>query len=133
MNWKAGDWVVFDLQIGQIKDLRDSGGATFSDGICETSGHLADRFRPLTLRNKVITETFDFYYGKLRELNGEAGFNYPDISSYFAELSRIAIDADQEGERAAYEKAQQFVCAARDYTPVIDGIGLFRRNLSRRG
>jgi hypothetical protein len=31
MDWKAGDWVVFDLKVGQVKEVRD-GGESFSDG-----------------------------------------------------------------------------------------------------
>lgn len=128
MDWKAGDWVTLDLSIGQIKELRDEGSATFCDGFIETSGPLVDRFRPLTLKNKRIVETFDAYYNRLGELDGEAGFNYPDISRYFSSLALECIDGDE----ASYKKAQDFVAGARNYTPVIDGVGLFRRTLSRR-
>ena len=54
MNWKVGDWAVFDLGIVQIKEIRENGSASVSDGLIETSGMLLDRLRPLTLRNKRI-------------------------------------------------------------------------------
>lgn len=127
MEWKTGDWVVFEMKIGQIKELRGEGHASFSDGFCETSGKLEDRFRPLTLRNKRIAETFDIYYRRLRGIDGEVGFNYPDISSYFSELALRAID--DENSEESYELANQFVRYARDYKPVIQGIPLFRRKL----
>ena len=130
-EWKAGDWVVFELDVGQIKELRDDGCASFSDGFCETSGRLVDRFRPLTLKNKRITETFNIYYKRLGEIDGQAGFNYPDINRYFSQLALHAIDATDDGKEF-YDKGNEFVSAARDYTPVIDGVNLFRRNLSRR-
>ncbi len=134
MNWKVGDWVIFELSIGQIKELRDEpykGSASFSDGSFETSGMLTDRFRPLTLRNKRTVEWFDTYYNYLREINGEAGFNYPDIFRYFANLALEAIDSDPENKKP-YEKAEQFLNEAREYKPVIHGTNLFRPNLKKR-
>jgi len=123
--WKVGDWVVFDLSIGQIKELSD-GFASFSEGFFETSGMLADRFRPLTLRNKRIVETFDTYYSRLREIDGEGGFNYPDISRYFAQLTLSAIDADDDSAKIFYDKGAAFAFEARSYPSVIDGVRLFR-------
>lgn len=130
MTWKAGDWVVFDLSVGQIKELREGDGATFSDGSCETSGMLVERFRPLTLRNKRIVENFAIYYDRLREIDGEAGFNYPRIHQYFAQLALDAIDSEAD-ERPACEKAQQFVVGARDHKAIIQGVPLFRPTLRR--
>ncbi len=129
MDWKAGDWVVFDLRIGQIKKIEDGGFAEFSDGSFGTSGMLADRFRPLTLHNKCTIEYFDYYYNELRKLNGEAGFNYPYISQHFAQLSLDAIDEGENGDqKVPREKAEQFYREARDYKPMIQGIPLFRQN-----
>jgi len=125
MEWKAGDWVVFDLKVGQIKEIRDEGGASFSDGHFETSGMLLDRFRPLTLRNKAIVETFDTYYDRLREIDGNGGFNFPDIHGHFASLAIEAIDAPDN--KAMFDKANEFVREARDYRPTIQGVRLFRQ------
>ena len=125
MTWKAGDWVVFDLKVGQIKELRDDGCASFSDGFFETSGRLTDRFRQLTLKNKRVVETFDAYYNRLHEIAGNAGFNYPDISSYFSQLALDAMDGD-ETSKEPYDKALQFIRDARDYKPIIQGVPLFR-------
>ena len=124
MNWNVGDWVVFDLSVGQIKEIRENGSASFSDGHFETSGRLMDRFRPLTLRNKAIVESFDVYYMRLREIDGNAGFNYPDISSYFADLAREAIDSADHKEM--FDKANEFVSEARNHKTVIQGVRLFR-------
>ncbi len=127
MNWKQGDWCIFDLNIGQIKELTKD-HACFSDGMFSTHGDLKERFRPLTLEGKRIIETLDHYYMDLRKIDGEAGFNYPDIYQYFCGLALNAID---DGEnKNIYEKASQFVASARDYTPVIDGVNLFRRKLA---
>ena len=125
MDWKAGDWVIFDLSVGQIKELRDEGCASFSDGTFETSGRLTDRFRPLTLRTKRTVEAFDIYYNRLREIDGESGFNYPRIHQHFAQLALDAIDG-AEDDKAPYELAQQFVKDARDYKTIIQDVPLFR-------
>src|SRR5690242_4509095 len=105
MDWKVGDWVVYDMKIGQIKELREDGFQSFSDGWCEHSGALMDGFRPLTLRSKRIVETFDIYYNRLRKLPGEVGFNYPDIHRYFTQLTLQAIDGDDK-DATPYDKAQ---------------------------
>lgn len=123
--FNVGDWVVFDLSIGQIKELREEGCVVFSDGFCETSGRLVERLRPLTLRNKRIVETFEIYYNRLREIDGEGGFNYPRISQYFTQLALNAIDNDND-VLDTYKKATEFVHEARKYTPVIQGVALFR-------
>ena len=124
MNFKAGDWVVFELKVGQIKEIRDNDCISFSDGYFESSGRLTDRFRLLTLKNKNIVETFNIYYERLREIDGEAGFNYPDIHDYF---SQLALDEIDTGSGVSFDKAQKFVHDARSYTPIIDGVRLFRR------
>ena len=126
MDWKAGDWVTYDLDVGQIKEVRDGGCATVSNGHVEMSGVIADRFRPLTLRNKCIVETFDIYYRRLRNIDGEAGFNYPDIHRYFSHLALMAIDDDTEESKKFHELAQDFAREARDYKAVIHGVRLFR-------
>lgn len=132
MAWKVGDWVIHDLSIGQIKKLHDDGCPSFSDGTFETSGrNIADRFRPLTLRNKSIVETFDALYKRLNEIDGNAGFNFPDIFSYFAHMAREAIDG--QDNKTMYDKAQEFVRDARDYKPTIQGVRLFRPQPRKAG
>lgn len=125
MTWKVGDWVIFDLSIGQIKRMGDF--EEFSDGSFATSGRLADRFRPLTLRGKSIIEYFDHYYRALNNIEGHAGFNFPDIFQHFSQLARDAID-DEAAQKDYLEKAKDFFGEARDYKPIIQGISLFRPN-----
>lgn len=127
MDWKAGDWCVFEMKVGQIKRVEDDGSAEFSDGSFATSGRLRDRFRPLTLRNKSIAENFHIYYDRLRDINGEAGFNYPDIFTHFSNLMLKAIDG--EDNQQMYDEAQAFIRDARDYKTPIQGVALFRPKL----
>src|SRR5438477_106407 len=117
MEWKVGDWCIFNLNIVQIKKL-DGYSAEVSDGSFNTYGRLVDRFRPLTLRNKRIIEWFDYHYNELQKINGEAGFNYPRISDYFEHLSREAIDNGKDHTKS-YDLITEFVHQAREYTPVI--------------
>lgn len=126
-KWKVGDWVVLDMDIGQITEIRDDGGETVSTGWITTSGMLQDRFRPLTLRNKRIVEHFHHYYMKLHEIDGEAGFNYPDISRHFTKLALQAID--NEDDKEPYEQAPKFVNEAKEYKTEIQGVYLFRHKV----
>lgn len=125
MKSKVGDWVILDMEIGQFEKVIDEDCVSFSTGFINTSGSIAERFRPLTLRNKRIAETFDALYKRLNKIDGEAGFNYPDIHRYFSQLTLQAIDG-KDNERM-FDKATEFVQAAKDYTPIIDGVRLFRR------
>ena len=127
MQWAVGDWVVYDRKFGQIKELRENGSASFSDGWFETSGQLCDNFRPLTLRNKRIAEWFDTIYKRLYEIDGHRGFNFPDISHHFSDLARKAIDAGDEDAQPFIDAANEFVTEARQYAVTIEGVALFRR------
>lgn len=129
-NWKTGDWAVFDRSVVQIKEIRDAGACSVSDGWFETSGRLLERLRPLTLRNKCIAERFEHWYDELRKINGEAGFNYPDISRHFSQLALQAMD-DPSKDEAPFNAARDFISDARDYKPIIQGIGLFRPKYGR--
>jgi len=125
MDWKADDWAVFERDIIQIKEIREGGACSVSDGTCETSGMLLDRLRPLTLRNKRTIEYFDFYYRELNKIRGERGFNFPDINRHFSDLALRAMDGPEE-DKGPCEQAVEFVQQARDYVPVIQGVQLFR-------
>lgn len=127
MDWKVGDWVTYKMEVGQIKRMED-GVATFSDGWCETSGRIADGFRPRTLLNKRTVEYFDVIYKRLDQIDGHAGFNFPDICRHFSALALKAIDAGGGDEAKQYfEAANEFVNEARNYSRVIQGVSLFRR------
>ena len=128
-EWKVGDWAVFERGIIQITEMREGGAIEVADGTFRTFGHLLDRLRPLTLRNKRIAEWFDFYYRELGHINGERGFNYPDISRHFNKLMLRAIDEGSEDgpeTNEPFDLATDFVRSARDYAPVIQGVQLFR-------
>jgi hypothetical protein len=118
-------WCVFELDFGVLKEVREGGGASFSNGATQISGQLFDRLRPLTLRNKVIVEDFNRYYDELRRLDGQAGFNFPDIHRHFATPALNAID-NPEQIRHYYDLARDFVREARSYKPFIQTISLFR-------
>ena len=106
--WQVGDWCIFDLHIVQIQKLDGVNGTwdQVDDGTTTTLGRLQDRFRQLTLKNKSIMESFQYYHKQLENIPGNQGFNYPRISTYFEELSRKAIDGEPE---EAFEEARTFL------------------------
>lgn len=127
MNFKVGDWAVYERRIVQIKRLDKDGIAEVSDGSFASSGMLLNQLRPLTLRNKRIGEWFEHYYEYIRQIDGSAGFNFPDINRYFAQLALQAIDANDEGSKAFFDLASQFVRDAKEYKTPIQGVNLFWR------
>lgn len=126
---KKGDWCIYGLDVVQIMETEPY--LEYSTGIIRGGNASREHMRPLTLQSKVAVESMDHYYDMLREMDGEAGFNYPDISNYFGGLALDVIDGDEAAAKVAYDKAQSFVRDARDYKQVIDGVRLFRRNLSK--
>lgn len=127
MTFKVGDWVVFGLSIGQIKEIGDTRSVSFSDGSSETHGDLLGRCRHLTLKGKRIIESFDYWYNELRKIDGEAGFNYPRICQYFEGLALKAID--NKDNKVYFDKGRDFVKEAQEYKCEIDGIKLFRQKI----
>ena len=125
IQFKAGDWVVFDLKVGQLKEVGTCDSGEFSDGFICCHGRILDRCRELTLRNKATVEAFEIYYQRLREIDGEAGFNWPRIHDHFAQMALKAID-DPEHATNVHDMALEFVKEARNYTLVIQGVPLFK-------
>jgi len=125
LSWMVGDWAVFEREIVQIEEIRESGACSVSDGSFSTHGMLLDRLRPLTLRNKRIAEWFAWHYRELKKIRGERGFNYPDISRHFNKLALRAIDGP-DTDKSSFEEAQEFIREARNYTTDIQGVQLFR-------
>lgn len=130
MTFKENDWCIYGLNIVQIITMEPY--VEYSTGYIRGSNATKENLRPLTLRNKVIVESMDGYYEALRYMDGSGSFNFPDISQYFAEIARNAMDGDDKASDEAFKKAQHFVSAARDLTRIIDGVRLFRPSLSRR-
>lgn len=124
-TWKLNDWVIYELHFGQITAL-EKDRVQFSDGSFSTSGsvRMLEDFRPLTLRNKSLIESFTYYYKRLDDIDGNGGFNYPDINRHFCVLSRNAIDSKTPEDY--FTLASQFVQDVREYKPVIQGVRLFR-------
>lgn len=127
--WKVGDWAIYNLEIIQIKEIRENDIAIISDGCFETSGRLLDRLRPLTLRNKHIIERLEYYYKELNKIDGERGFNYPDISRHFSNLAIKAIDGSDDVYREVMSLAASFIREANEYTKEIQGVKLFRKTI----
>jgi hypothetical protein len=122
-NWKIGDWAVFDLRIVQITEMNNF--LEVSDGSISSGGDFIDRLRPLTLANKSIIESFDYFYKELHRIKGERGFNYPDIRRYFCALALRQID-EMPKDGSIFDKARDFIRKAQEYKAVIDGVCLFR-------
>lgn len=126
MEFKIGDWVIYDRKINQVRKSSYSDNLELTDGHICTSCGTWENARPLTIRNKAIADTFEIYYERLRKMDGSGGFNFPDINRYFTNLCIEAMDANDADTEALFKRANEFTRQARDYTKVIDGVRLFR-------
>ena len=130
-KFKVGDWVIHEMEIGQVTEIRTNGCATFSDGYSSSYGKIAADFRPLTLRNKTIAEAFHSYYKELYQIDGSNGFNFPVIKWYFNQLAISTMDGSEGNERKCYEQAAAFVKQAKAHRKTIQGISLFRPTVKK--
>jgi hypothetical protein len=74
-TYSVGDWLFHEFTLKMIKEIRDLGGdaysADLSDGYGCTSGQgILQRTRPLTLRNKQISDEIHYFETQLRVLDG---------------------------------------------------------------
>jgi len=135
MSWKTGDWCFFEWKLGQIKETKNNGVTEFSDGMFSTSGHgLHDRMFPLTMRNKIISDTFESYSSDIHA-KGARNLNFPDIHRKLVDLWVEAMESKETKEevelRKVYDKTRKFFdgimseCQELKYKEV-EGIPLFR-------
>jgi hypothetical protein len=131
--YKVGDWCFHDFELCLIKDMKDNHVTEVTTGWINTSGNDLD-VRPLTLRNKRISENVESTSNKIHE-EGNCGLNYPDIHTHLVELWLNACDT--EDTAAGNEEANKIlsqVCIFREKvlkfsqnSPKVDGVRILGR------
>ena len=76
-DFKQGDWVFCEFKLQRIKELREGGASTVSDGFVEMGGHDIDCY-PLNMKIKVISDNVSAWSRELHALRNNS-LNYPDI------------------------------------------------------
>jgi len=138
MNWKVGDWCLFEFTLHTIKEMEGNKITSVSDGNFQTGGcDLSDRVFPLTIRNKRISDTFEYYSGKFHEIH-HVTLNFPDIHNYLVEKWCKAMNSKEDDTVADGEIASIINRVGRFYdefiekircleTMEVDGVRLFRQ------
>lgn len=132
----VGDFVYFEFNLVQIKEMKGPNIQTVNDGLFSTSGKfLNDRVRLLTMRNKIISEAFEKTSEEIHDLNNNK-LNYPDIHNKLVELWIEACDIvpsppKEEELQAMYERVRQFketIIAAWIDDPAVkaEGISVYK-------
>jgi hypothetical protein len=79
MKYNIGDWVYYDFELCQIKEMEDGKVYSVTTGVINTTGFdMADSIYPLSMELKVISEGVAHYSKRLHDIKG-ANLNFPDI------------------------------------------------------
>lgn len=133
--YKVGDWCVFEFKICQIKEVNKYGHVhLITDDYFEIGSGTGHKIRPLTIRNKLISDEFEAVSKRIYK-NGNVGLNYPDIHNYLIYLWLEACDTPETEKghkrvREIYNQIEEFEAKVIQFSqdsPVIDGISMLRR------
>ena len=126
------DWVFHDFKLGQIH--LDKPYERFLDGSFETSGDMKSWSVPLSMRNKVISEQYEYWSNRLHK-EGNNGLNFPDIHrwlvSHWFETASSEKDTKEFYEQRYGELkkfAEEILDSCRDFNwKEVNGVRLGRR------
>ena len=112
----VGDFGFFEYRLSQIKEIDDNGHPTHvSDGYFEHIGlDLSDRWFPVSLRIKNISECFAKFSQKIHESDFNS-LNYPDIARYLVSQWVDACEGDDGNFKKVYDETNKFVEDVLDY------------------
>lgn len=115
MEWKQGDWCLCEHKLQQIKEVADDGRVTgVSDGQFRMgSWDLRDRCFPLTLRNKNISDSFQYYHDKLHKETHHLNLNFPEFHRYTVDQWQKAINETDD------DKCQQIIRSFGDWIDAV--------------
>jgi hypothetical protein len=135
MEFKVGDWVLFEHKVGQLKRVEaEDGWSEFSDGMFSTSGCLLDRCFPLTLEGKRCADWFEYYYHDLHQIDSKGKLNWLDVHREIVNLweaTMLALGREEPTKRA-YKDAENFFRECKEALSSLrevrlaNGVQLFR-------
>jgi len=128
--FKVGDFVFCEFKLQEINEMSLGMVTSVHDGWFETgSNNLSDMCFPLTIRNKVISDSFSGFSNKIHEINNN-GLNYPDIHRYFvSRWMECCNGASDDKIKAIYSEIENFIKDIKEKVSTdvsINGIRVFR-------
>jgi len=110
MKWKVGDWCYHEYKLSRVERVNDNGEVTaVTTGYITTStGGKFDVF-PLTLRNKIVSESVEKLYNDISRGVSRNGLNWPHIHNYFCTHWESALNELRNYEDPPLEKDEKRV------------------------
>jgi hypothetical protein len=130
MMFKVGEFIFCEFKLQEINEMEGERVTSVHDGWFEMgSRDLSDRCFPLTIRNKVISETFQGFSDKIHAINN-AGLNYPDIARYFVlKWVECCNGASDDKIKLIYDEVQNFINTVKEksnHEVIVNGVSVFR-------
>lgn len=131
-NWKVGDWGIFEFELSMIKEMKGSEITSVSDGtICTGGLSLNDRFFPLDLKTKQLSDSVNYWRNKFHR--DCKGLNYPDLHRKLVQVwvGLIEVKEDEKMLTKAIKELDDFgteVCRKAQDLKYVDvgGVNIFR-------
>jgi hypothetical protein len=105
---KVGDWVYFDFELNQVKEVMKNRITSVTTGVISCGGYELKCY-PISLGIKLISENVEYYSKKLHELDGF--LNFPDIHGKLCDYWKELCDKFMKNgklDEIDYEKVQNF-------------------------
>jgi hypothetical protein len=94
---EIGDFGFFEFKLCQIKYMENGKIKIVSNGHIEICGcDLSERWYPLSLRTKTISDVFFYYYEKFNTNKFQNILNYPDIHRWLVKEWVYACNTDND-------------------------------------
>lgn len=133
-KWKIGDWCYYEHELHQVMAVDAQGRVDELSNGHIRGGGLDNRawMVPVTLENKVISETVEAAKDEVHRASERLNLNWPDLAYKFRCLWIEFVDAVEDGEKEAWRPVEAFkqklLDAIRKQKDVeVDGVPLFRR------
>lgn len=102
ITFKVGEWGFFEFELSYIKEMDGRKIREISTGTINTSGmDLSDRFFPLNVRFKNISESYKDFESNIRKYDFN-GMNWPDIHRWL--VNHWTDTCNGKDEREYYQK-----------------------------
>jgi hypothetical protein len=128
--YKKGDWVFCEFKLQEILEVEENRVTSVHDGWFEMGSlDLSDRCFPLTVRNKVISDSFKNFSDQVHAIRNN-GLNYPDINRYLiSKWVDCCEETNDEKIQKVYIEIEEFIDKLKDIhlDLKINGINVFRQ------
>ena len=135
-KWKIGDWAYKGYELVQVKEMDGDEVRSVTTGfIMSSSNNFEERLFPQTMANKLVAETIEVYWDRVRNARGGCTLNHPDLNRKFEDFAWQAMSLPEgEARIPVMEAAAKFQqqCSQKLSDMIftrVDDVFLFNRNI----